>query len=57
MRTDGDLKAVVTITASINAHSTESSRKDNSLKSSLWYLKLMQKLLGKNSYFCKVLDD
>lgn len=56
MRTDGDLKVVVTISASINAHPTESSRKGHSLKSILWYLKLIQKLLRKNFYSCKVLD-
>ena len=57
MRTDGDLKVVVTISASINVHPTESSRKGHSLKSILWYLKLIQKLLRKNFYSCKVLDD
>lgn len=51
MRTDGDLKVVVTISASINAHPTESSRKGHSLKSILWYLKLTQKLLRKNLFF------
>ena len=48
---------VVTISASINAHPTESSRKDHSLKSILWYLNLIQKLLRKNFCSCKVLDD
>lgn len=49
MRTDGNLKIVVTISASINAHPTESSRKGHSLKSILWYLKLIQKLSRKKT--------
>lgn len=57
MGTDGDLKLVVTISASINTHPSESSRKGHSLKSILWYLKLTQKLLRKKSYSSKVLDD
>lgn len=66
MRTDGNLKIVVTISASINAHPTESSRKGHSLKSILWYLKLIQKLSRRKTkqyhqqqtlYFFKVLSD
>lgn len=49
MRTDGDLKVVVTISASINAHPAESSRKGHSLKTILWYFKLTQKLKRKNN--------
>lgn len=57
MGTDGDLKLVVTISASINTHPSESSRKGHSLKSILWYLKLIQKLLRRESYSSEVSDD
>lgn len=50
MKTDGDLKVVLTISASINVHPNESSRKAYSLKSILWYLKFIAKLLNKNFY-------
>lgn len=47
MRTDGNLKVVLTISASINVHPTESSRKAHSLKNILWYSKFIAKLLNK----------